>query len=359
MISIDKFQQLSTHSGETCVSFYIPTVVKGDYEKNRIRWKNAVQSAVKKLDSQKLSKEIVNLIDKYNDDNDFWANQSRGLATFIYDDKIEFIHLSDRPTEIVKVGPKLYTSPLVRELTYDQNVYVLALSLNKVRLFSASKYSIEEIDISDTVVLSQDEALRNIEEQQSLQHRSTSPGTASFHANSSPSDLSTTRVEQFLRRVDDGICEFITNQDKPLILAAVEDHYSSYKKVSSYKNLSEFIIKGNPDKKKGADLLDDLSQYMSLYDKNKIDSCIDMYESKHGQQMTLQDVENIHRMARHNNIDTVLIDSEYVDDLSSDQLTRLNDTLLSVFNNGGSIVYAEDMGSTPIKATMRYQMDLV
>lgn len=41
MLIKNKFEQLRQETTANCVSIYLPTEITGDYEKNRILWKNA------------------------------------------------------------------------------------------------------------------------------------------------------------------------------------------------------------------------------------------------------------------------------------------------------------------------------
>ncbi len=356
MIDRKKFGMLKDTMDDHCVSIYIPTEKTGDYEKNRIRWKNAISEAKDLLDERGVNTDILDEASELTNDSNFWAHQSHGLAMFASEGINEIIHLQEQPPTIVEVGKSFFLSPIVKECTNNSHAYILALSVNDVKLYSVTKNEIEEVHIADKVVLSQEEALRNVNQNQSLQHHSTGFGNANFHGNGPGSDMDSIRIKQFMRRVDDGLREVISDTDSRIILAAVEEHHSRYKEVSGFTNIADFVIVGNPEEKSLDDLYDEMKQYYEVEEKERLANFKETYNQKLSEQLVVEDIGDTLKMAEYNNIEKLLINNSSYAEMDKDLRLKLDEAILEVYDSGGEVIYTDE-DDEPVRSVLRYRMD--
>lgn len=81
MIKNKVLDNLLRHKMFPAVSIMIPTNIVGDYEVNRIRWKNELSEIYKKLEAQGYEKKsFLQHAEALLENADFWARQSAGLA---------------------------------------------------------------------------------------------------------------------------------------------------------------------------------------------------------------------------------------------------------------------------------------
>ena len=362
MITRKKLIELRNIKNKPSVSLYIPTLIAGDYDKNRIRWKNVVQDSLNQLEEQnvKNAKDILEPALKYCEETKFWANHSKGFCGFFNEDIAQFFHLNQKVEELSFVGDKFILHPLLPETTNEDRIFVLAISQNDVRFFKAQKDGIYPVKISQNVVLSREEALRNIEEDQSLQHHSIGGGDAYYHGNGPGDDMDTTRIKQYLRRVDDGLMEFIHDERVPLVLASVEEYHPLYKEVTNYNHFSDHMIVGNPENMDPATIHDHLQPVFKALKEKRVTEFKNNYEENVGHNLSTSDFDDIAQAAKYENIDSLVIDRNHYAQLDNEQLKKLEETIMNVYQNGGTIhtVKTEEDEQFEMKAIKRFEMEI-
>ena len=90
-------------------------------------------------------------VEKLLDDSNFWRHQSEGLALFISKDFFRSYTLPVDFGELSYISNHFYLKPLVPLFSGDERFYLLSLQPDKVRLFEATRYRCDEIDIEDKV----------------------------------------------------------------------------------------------------------------------------------------------------------------------------------------------------------------
>ena len=361
MINKKYFDKLKSYTNAPCVSIYVPTLVTGDYEKNRIRWKNACNKALNKLNAEypgnsSLLDDAFALIDN----TDFWAHQSQCLVGFYGKGVSSYFNLVSAEFDHVSVSDTFYLAPLVREITNEERVFVLALSKNETKFYEAVEEGIYPVFIHDKVVVDMDEALNFDDPNSSLQHRSVGFGSAIFHGNGPGNDKDDVRTMQYLRRVDDGIMEIIHDETVPMVLACVEEYYPVYKSVTRYNHLSDHMITGNPEQMDAAAIRRSVDPVFQEIRKNKIDSFVNEYGLKSQKALTNNNIDDILEQSKHKNIDKLLISKQYLNQLSDVDKEKFDTIAMNTYENGGSFIIAElgDRTDVTIQSINRFEMDM-
>jgi len=358
MINNKDIEQIVSIDEGPCVSIYIPTVIAGDYEKNRILWKNAVTEAKNQLterfpDAPNILEDAENRID----DMDFWANQSKCLAGIFSKDICKYHHLSSVGVHHVHVDDQFYVNPLLQESQESQRIFVLAASQNETKFFEAVPDGIYPVNIHDKVVVDMDEAMNFEEKGPSIQHHSVSGGDAYFHGNGEVSD--TKRTEQYLRRIDDGLMEIIHDEKVPLVLAAVEEYHPLYKKVTAYNHFSNHMIHGNPEDLTPQEIHSNLKPVFDEIACRSKSSFVQTYNDNIATELSTSDYNQIMNAAKTKNVNKLLIDNTYIAALPSDDKGDIDHLIRHTVANGGEVTYinSEVGEEIPPQAVRRFAMD--
>jgi hypothetical protein len=144
-------KSLIAQQGKWCVSLYMPTHRVGrEQQQDPIRLKNLLAQAeanllangVRRPEVQKLMRPAEELL--WN--RDFWQHQGDGLAIFLTNDFYKVYRLPVEFEELLNTGTSFYIKPLLPSLGRGIKFYVLAVSLNNIRLFEGNADTMSEIE---------------------------------------------------------------------------------------------------------------------------------------------------------------------------------------------------------------------
>lgn len=250
-------QNLLAHNEYPCVSLYMPTRPDSPFgTEHRARFKTLLRQARQQAQEATHNDEAVleaifapalELIDNV----DFWRNQGLGLAWLASPSFHGVWRLPMAFEELALCGPRFHVKPLLPLFSEDGHFYVLALSRNHVRLLRATRHSAEQVPLPD-VPGSLEESMRFDDQEKQLQfHTGDSKPQgdrpAAFHGQGVGQDDMETRLEEFLRAVDNGLGKALGDDTAPIVLACVEDVFGVYSRISKLKNLVQQPVRGNPD----------------------------------------------------------------------------------------------------------------
>lgn len=246
----------NTHD-ENCISLFIHTFRAGEDVDRRgapLRLKNLLKQVENELHDKKLNKnEIDELLEPARqlvDEVHFWRNQSDGLAIFLHQGNMKYYTIPVHFGEYAYIADHFYILPVIPLFNDDGKFFILALSLQHVRLYECSRHAVAEIETKDFVPGKLEDAVGYDYEDKSLQYRSGQGGEAGaiFHGQGAGKDDKKQETQKFLRAVDDGIMKIMHKEQAPLILACTDRYYPAFKEVTDYKNLYPENISGNPEK---------------------------------------------------------------------------------------------------------------
>jgi len=256
LMTRDEFMKLAEAHNTNCVSIYIPTERAGgpvDAGEGQIRLKNSLKEVREILEEKDLNKkEIAMILDPVEallDEVQFWRNQSDGLAIYADGEHTEYFTLPEHFRQQTYVSDHFYMLPVIPYFNDDGKYYLLALSAQNVGLYECTRHTITEIDVSDVTPGRLEDTVGYDYEDKSLQNRTGQGGDsgAMFHGQGSGKDDKGVETEKFFREVDQGIRKVLNDEKAPLVLACVDEYYPVYKKVSSWPNLFDEHVSGNPD----------------------------------------------------------------------------------------------------------------
>ena len=181
----------------------------------------------------------------------FRRHHGDGLALFLSCEGMRRHELPLAFEPLVVVSDRFHVTPLVPLMTGDGRFDILALSQNRVRLFTASRHDIEQVVLPD-LPQSMEEALGADDPDVQFQFH-TASSAALGHQPSSRIGHGVgvhdakTDVARFLRRVDRAVSHRLREDEAPLVLAGVAYLLAIYRDVGSYPNVAGPVIEGNPD----------------------------------------------------------------------------------------------------------------
>jgi len=342
----DRIKALEENCSGTRFSISIPTVMTGDYEKNRIRWKNAVSKLQQTAEEQdSYDKTIFDKIENMTSATDFWAHQKFGIVGYFSENVSEIVKLNHETIPISDVSDTFNLYPLMSELQAHSSVYILCISKNKTCLFLLEGGILSPVDISKNVVKDYDEAMNFDESKKSLQHHSGRGGNAIFHANSAQGDMDDTRSKQYLRRIDDGLMEVVQGQTIPLVLASIDDYYPMYKEVTAYNHLHSEMISGNPDQYTHDEIVDKANCIMTDELGKKVTNFLDRYNETAAGDIIFDKLDDFRNAIKMKNVDSVLLNESKLSQYDSDEINKITRDIMQAHKTGAKVICVSDTES--------------
>jgi hypothetical protein len=309
---------LIAQEGKWCVSLYMPTHRIGrEQQQDPIRLKNLLAQAeanllangVRRPEVQKLMRPADELLW----DRNFWQHQGDGLAIFLTNDFYKVYRLPDRFDEHVHTGTSFYIKPLLPCLGRGIKFYVLAVSLNNIRLFEGNADTMSEIKLNFPT--SMEEALwaDDPEKQLNMHSGSVSLGdgknsTGVFHGHD-PADEDKTNILRFFQSVNQGLNTLLDDKNSPMILAGVDYLLPIYREASSYHNLLKDGIVGNPDRENIKELHEKAWKIVRPIYEESQKKAFEKFEQLHGQKsdLAVSDVKAAVKAAVLGQVETIFV----------------------------------------------------
>ena len=284
----DNLQKLSDFQSSYCISIYIPTHRKGMEVNNGVDaslLKSHYHDLKKQLKEDKglSDQEANNLLSPIGeliDDNNFWRQQTEGLAIFLGDNFFEYYQLNYPVDEYSSLSTGFYLMPLVSVFNDDDRYFILSLSLNGVRLLEATRYNVREIEGGTFMKKGIEEVYKEYDFEKGIMNQSSSqgggypgPGSvpkggggpnptgnkggANFHghgAGTTDKNENDQLTVEYLHNVEDELKEHIPNDRVPVILAGVDSLHTAFKDSVKSFNVYEKGISGNYERESAEDL---------------------------------------------------------------------------------------------------------
>jgi len=307
------------------------------------------------------------------DDSNFWNHQHEGLAVFMAADDFHSYPLPFSVEELLVIAQSYYVKPVLPLFTNNGHYYILAISLNEVRLFEGTRDGVGQMALPDGVPSNMEEALRLDGPQKSLQMHSDGGG-GMFHGQGPGDEEQKVWVEQYLNLVDTSLKEIFREQNTPLVLAGVDYLLPMYHKVSEYPNIMGEGITGNPDHLRPEELQEQAWRIVETYFQQETKKTVEQYQQLADTDKATDNIEEIVAAAFNGRVDKLILSVENqiwgafnpkdgkVTRSSNGQskkynLALLDFTAMSTLQNGGTVcALSQDEMPTdsPIAAVFRY-----
>jgi len=364
---------------EPCLTLLMPTeMIAGDaVEKMKIRFKNLLKEAEKKLDEvwgfeEDERSEFMEPLKDYLNDRNFWLNQSQGLVMFRSAEDFAFYRLPLDFTPQVRLEKHFYIIPLIPEIFSEKRFYLLAISRKNSRLFQGTPQEIEEVELEE---LPQGiEAIIDDEDRQSStqQHSAARGGTSVIHHGHDDRDEKvSSELLRYLRETENALNQRLQDSDQPLLVMCVQELFPHIKQVFDYPHLLEDFVQGNPDRLSRQEIMEKARPVIEPHFKRPHQNIATEYREQRGSEKTSQDLDEIVPASHQGRIRTLMLTAdggrEGIFNMDEDSIktgvkppegyTLENYAAIRTFNTGGEIflLQEEEMPvSSPICAIFRY-----
>ena len=253
VIRNEDLRYLLENKNEPSVTMYLPTA-PGDKDKNRIMIKNALSKVKDQLnekgyDAQKIAGSVAQFTE-LSDSLEFLNAQSAGLAVFINNEGIKTFRLPHEFENEVMVDSIFHIKPLLPLLTENSGFFVLSISKNRLKLYEADRFEIKNVEIAGMPTDMDSTLQYDIDEthfSRVPQNASSAKGSTSTHGHGIGDETEKEFTLRYCQMVEKYISPYVNGKNKPMVIAAVDYIQSIYKDASSFKDITEKGISGNPD----------------------------------------------------------------------------------------------------------------
>jgi len=311
-------KSLIAQQGKWCVSLYMPTYRVGqEQQQGPIRLKNLLAEAETKLlanglrrpEVQKLMRPAEDLL--WNDD--FWRHQSDGLAIFLSNNFSLNYRLPAEFEELLIITNNFHIKPLLPLLGRAGKFYVLAISLNNVRLFQATADTMSEItlhfptNMGEALLMDEPERYLNLHSG-SVSTNAAKGGTGIFHGHN-VADEDKTNILRFFHSVNEGLNTLIEDKTTPMILAGVDYLLPIYREANTYQNVLKDAVIGNPERENAKELHEEAWKIVRPIFEESQKKAFEKFEQLSGQQSNLatNDLSIVVKAAKFGQVETLFV----------------------------------------------------
>jgi hypothetical protein len=301
-----------------CASVFIPTL-RGATEANQnlVRFKNLLRRLEEELSGRGMRKPQV---DKFLErprlmlsDPIYWHQQSDGFAMFLSPQFFKAFRVGRRMPEVLVVGERFYTKPLLPLVFENGRFYILAVSQKGVRFFQGARDGANEIEIPNLLqgvneILRQYVGERHVEFHTSA-GRQTGARQAypAYHGQGGGSLNSDDKILEYLYQVDKCLRHYLQNEHAPLVFAGVEYLFPMYKEANTYQYLVDEPVTGNPDRLSAIELHQKALQIVANRLEQKKQLMLDKYRQFAGTGHTSANAKEVVLKAVHGRVDTLFL----------------------------------------------------
>src|SRR6266480_6893161 len=320
-LSKNEIKRLLGKHKEACVSIFLPTSRGGvESQQDELRLKHQIRDTENRLLLENLrSTEIEKLLEPFNallEDGEFWLYTIDGLAIFRTSEMFSYYRLPFSFKEQVVVSNHFYLKPLLPLLATGGRFYVLALSQNAIRLLEGTRFSIQELNLPETVPENLAEALKYEEAENEVSFYSSSSGAlvgkggrraTIFYGQGVGHEDSKDHLLHYFQQIDRGLHELLKDESAPMVLAGVEYLFPIYQQANTYAYLLHQGVPGNPDKLSSDALHEAAWEVVEPYFQRVQERTAAQYRDSLGMARTSNDIREIMPAAYYGQIGSLFV----------------------------------------------------
>jgi len=301
-----------------CLSLYQPThPAHPERQQDVIRFRNLVKLLETSVPTHHGARDVAALLAPLHalaDDHVFWNHVLQGLAVLRNPDHAHVYRLQRPVPEVAIVADSFHTKPLLRIQQSADRYQVLALSRTRARLFEGNRDALAEIEFVAEVAASAPEAtgsdLRDVERATRVYGAASAEGTTR-HGTGGEQRLRDNETERFFRSVDRAVIQHHSRPSGlPLLLAALPEHHSLFRKVSNNPLLLEAALDVHPDDLSSDDLRQRAWQAIQPSYLARLGALLDAIQAAAARNLGSLDLADIARAAQQGRVATLLVDAD-------------------------------------------------
>ncbi len=319
MDSLDKDypQRLLAQRDGPCLSLYQPTHrAFPERQQNLIRFRNLVKDLEQSLLQRYPGRDAAPLLAPFRElaeDADFWNHPTDGLAVLGAHDLFRVYHLRRPVAEFAVVADSFHTKPLMRIVQSADRYQILGIDRQRARLFEGNRDGLEEIPMASEVPATIDEALdRDIERERATRFhgRPDSRNTARQGTDVRQDNIEAD-TDAFFRAVDRAVTEHHSRPSGlPLLLMALPDHQSRFRRLSANPALLATGIERNPDSASLEALREEAWKLLQPRYLERLAGLVDTYRAAHAKGQATDQLPDAARAAVEGRIACLLLEAD-------------------------------------------------
>jgi hypothetical protein len=300
-----------------CISIYQPT--HRHFPQNKqdpIRFRNlarAAESALKRQYPDHKHDQLLEPILRLSEDAAFWTHTADGLAVLVAPDLFRIYKLQRPVPERMVVADSFHTKPLARMVQSADSYQILGINRQEIRLFEGNRDALDEIEpapgVPRTIGDALGEELTDKYRKVATYGGGVEPGM--HHGHHSRKEELDLDEERFFRAIDRAVLEHHSRPSGlPLLLAALPEHHSTFRRVSHNPQLADAAIDTYPD----AISLDELRrrawQAIEPHYLERLGGIVETFGAAHAHERGTADLATAARAALDGRVDRLLIDAD-------------------------------------------------
>ena len=229
-------------------SIYMPTHRTGDEVLHR-RDSKTLDGFIRNISKSLLDRGMpdaeiekrLNPLKELVEDEEFWRQRTEGLVLFANESMLMTADLPIPVNAEFRIGNTFHLLPLVPLLTGFGRYYLLAIELERIRLFKAGRTTFEEIPVQEFIPERLEGRVGYDYEQKSLQFRSQQQQQtgSSYHGHAEADRDRKNEILRYFHEVDKGLRPVLKENPMPLILASQTYLAAIFKEACSYEPIVE------------------------------------------------------------------------------------------------------------------------
>jgi hypothetical protein len=298
------FSELAGKQSQTCISFYLQTRSKGSATSetsDNTPLKNYLQQITAQLKQKNLDELSIEKLLRSSyallQNDQFWREQSAGLAVFITEGSTQYLKLPMAPKqEELLVNTSFYLSPLIPLMKQADYFYLLLLSKKESKLFRAGEFGIVELIIEEMPNGVDDVVHLEEKDDQKLFRTGSSGGGsgANYHGTGAGKPDDKENIAMYFDEVDETIWKAVLNKENvPLLLAGVEYLIPIYKSVAKYKPIWDESITGNQQHTDLRSLHAQAKKIMEPYFEERHKKALELFGNQSATELTSLEADEI------------------------------------------------------------------
>jgi hypothetical protein len=220
-------------------------LAKGD----PIRYRNLLRSLDEPFEARVIDPELrarmMEPLRALADRHDVFNAGARGLVVFANAKRVEHWHLPVPLEEDARVDERPYLEPLIPLVTDPTHFYVVALSMQQLRLLECNRFVYRELPLPPGTPTRLEEAA-GWEIRQPARYIRYGAHSA-FHGHGVVKDDVQPDLEKYVRDLDQGLWQAITHKSSPVVLMASEQLEPVFRSYTRLPNLLETTLHGSAD----------------------------------------------------------------------------------------------------------------
>ena len=284
-----------------------------------------------------------------------WQPQDEGLAILLAPGRAHRFHLPIAVPERLVVGERFHLHPLVELFAEQPRFLVLALSQRHGRLFTADRWSVEELPVPG-MPEGAASTLPERDPTESLQLRRSAAGpsdAAFFHGHGGVKDGAQDQRQRYLRAVERALRPVLAGRTDPLVIAGVQSLVAEFRALGPYPHIAG-EIPGAPDDIPAAELRDAAWELLRPQVDEARRSARHRFAQAAGTGRTVEDPEALAHAAIEGRVEVLFVPQATEGDHDRETVAIVDDAILHTLRNGGEVLTppAEEAESWPAPAAL-------